>query len=163
MLNKISKLTEQLAQLAINHRVKLVTAESCTGGFISKSLTDRAGSSSWFECGFITYSNASKHSLLGVETSLLDRYGAVSEAVVKAMCTGALERSAADLSISVSGIAGPDGGTDDKPVGTVWLGWKFANHVHTAHFVFQGNRNEVRQQAVVEALKGAIALIQQKD
>jgi nicotinamide-nucleotide amidase len=163
MLNKISTLTEQLAQLAISHQLKLVTAESCTGGYISKTLTDLAGSSSWFECGFVTYSNASKETLLGVENSLLARYGAVSEEVIKAMCKGALERTAAHLAISVSGIAGPDGGTKDKPVGTVWLGWQLDGLEHTAQFIFKGSRADIREQAVVEALKGAISMIQQKD
>jgi nicotinamide-nucleotide amidase len=112
-----------LVNLLANRQLKLTTAESCTGGQIASMLTGIPGASSVFEAGFVTYSNSMKSRMLGVETGTLEKYGAVSEAVVRQMALGALERSSANLSLAVSGIAGPDGGTDEKPVGTVWLAW----------------------------------------
>jgi nicotinamide-nucleotide amidase len=124
---------------------RLCTAESCTGGGIAARLTDMPGSSSWFECGWVTYSNASKTRLLGVEVDLLERWGAVSSRVAAAMCAGALERCEADFALSVTGIAGPDGGTPDKPVGLVWFGWmRRGEQPRTASRVFPGGREEVR-------------------
>ncbi len=103
--------------------LKLATAESCTGGWVAKCCTDRAGSSGWFERGFVTYSDEAKHDLLGVDAQVLQFAGAVSEAVVLQMASGAVSHSSADVSLAVTGIAGPDGGSEDKPVGTVWLAW----------------------------------------
>lgn len=132
---------------------RLCTAESCTGGGIAARLTDVPGSSGWFECGWVTYSDASKTGLLGVEAGLLERWGAVSAQVAAAMCAGALERCAADFALSVTGIAGPDGGTPDKPVGLVWFGWmRRGAQPRTESRVFPGGRQEVRAAAALWSL-----------
>ncbi|AIR63666.1 nicotinamide-nucleotide amidase [Cedecea neteri] len=132
----------------------VTTAESCTGGWIAKVITDVAGSSAWFERGFVTYSNEAKHQLIGVNESTLEAYGAVSKGVVLEMAQGALAAAKADYAVSVSGIAGPDGGTPEKPVGTVWFG--FADkHGRTLAKVqrFDGDRDAVRRQATEFALQ----------
>ena len=139
----------------------LVTAESCTGGWIAKELTDIAGSSAWFERGFITYSNAAKQDLLDVPESCLVNHGAVSAEAVTAMARGALARSQADIAIAVSGIAGPAGGSPEKPVGTVWLAWAIAHEITTRQYCFDGDRDKVRYQAVIAALEGLDALLNQ--
>lgn len=134
----------------------LVTAESCTGGWIAKVCTDIPGSSRWFDCGFVCYSNAAKQRDLGVAAALLEKEGAVSEPVVRAMAEGALLRTGATVALAVSGIAGPDGGTPEKPVGTVWFA--LARRVETSvecqgHLIqFEGNRDAVRRQSVEYAL-----------
>lgn len=136
----------------------LVTAESCTGGWIAQVVTETAGSSAWFECGFVTYSNAAKEALLGVSAQTLAREGAVSEATVREMAHGALARSRADVAIAVSGIAGPGGGSATKPVGTVCLAW--CRRDAEAHFEichFAGDRHAVRRAAVIHALRTLIA------
>jgi nicotinamide-nucleotide amidase len=135
--------------------LKLATAESCTGGWISKALTDVVGSSDWFERGFVTYSNEAKATMLGVRQGSLDQYGAVSEPVVREMAEGAAHWSRAQVAVAVSGIAGPDGGSEKKPVGTVWIGWRWADgRVVARHFLFKGDRASVRFQAVLAALEG---------
>ncbi len=148
------------ARLAASGR-RIATAESCTGGWIAKALTDVPGSSAWFGTGLVCYSNESKRMLLGVAASDLAEHGAVSEVVVRAMARGALERAPADVTVAVSGIAGPDGGTAAKPVGTVWIGWAWrsATGVQVASRVhrFAGDRDAVRRQAVGAALEGALA------
>lgn len=134
---------------------RLATAESCTGGWVAEVVTATAGSSGWFDCGFVTYSNAAKEALLGVSAATLDRAGAVSEAVVREMVAGALARSAAGFAIAVSGVAGPGGGSDAKPVGMVCFAWgrrDAAPHSETVRFA--GDREAVRRQAVVRALRG---------
>ncbi|MBU0688680.1 MAG: nicotinamide-nucleotide amidase [Gammaproteobacteria bacterium] len=137
------------------HGMMLATAESCTGGGIAQAVTSVSGSSAWFERGFVTYSNLSKQQMLGVQEATLIAYGAVSEAVVREMAQGALRNSTAQVSLAVSGIAGPDGGTLDKPVGTVWFAWALADGAITAaRHQFTGNRDEVRAQAVRVALQG---------
>lgn len=129
-------------------------AESCTGGWIAKVLTDVAGSSAYFDRGYVTYSNSAKHDLLSVAEVTLDEHGAVSEEVVREMAVGALHAAQADFALSVSGIAGPDGGTAHKPVGTVWFGFATKSGQVTAHkCIFDGNRDEVRLQAAVFALQ----------
>lgn len=139
--------------------LKLVTAESCTGGWIAKTVTDVAGSSAWFERGFITYSNLAKMEMLGVRVETLQTHGAVSEATVRAMATGALRHSQGDVAVAVTGIAGPDGGTVDKPVGTVWFAWASRHgDTHTQHRLFDGEREAVRCQAVTVALQGILDL-----
>jgi len=144
------------------HGLMLATAESCTGGGVAQAITAIAGSSAWFERGFITYSNQSKQQMLGVTEATLIGHGAVSEATVRAMVAGALEHSAAQVALAVSGIAGPDGGTPDKPVGTVWFAWGLKNGVtHAQRHQFRGDRAEVRAQAVRIALQGVLALLQQ--
>ncbi|MFA6202311.1 MAG: nicotinamide-nucleotide amidase [Gallionella sp.] len=156
-------LAAQVGGLLKSHGVMLATAESCTGGGVAQAITEIAGSSAWFERGFVTYSNLSKQQMLGVEAATLEQYGAVSDAVVREMVAGALRYSAAQLALAVSGIAGPDGGTPDKPVGTVWFAWGIKNSVmQTQRYQFAGNRSEVRAQAVRIALQGVIDMLNQR-
>ncbi|WP_297918994.1 CinA family protein [Metallibacterium sp.] len=133
----------------------LITAESCTGGWIAKTLTDLAGSSAWFEAGVVAYSYEAKEALLGVNPRTLERTGAVSQETVMEMVSGALARFGAGVAVAVTGIAGPGGGTPDKPVGTVWIGWKRrGGYAHAQLFQFAGDREAVRRQTVAEALAG---------
>jgi nicotinamide-nucleotide amidase len=149
------------AYLLASHR-RIATAESCTGGWISKALTDIPGSSQWFETGFIAYGNEPKTTLLGVLPAELAAHGAVSEPVVKAMALGALERAGADVTVAVSGIAGPDGGTPGKPVGSVWFAWAWRHgksvHAQSRLKLFKGDREAVRRKAVTTALTGVLDL-----
>ncbi|KJV26025.1 CinA family protein [Luteibacter yeojuensis] len=150
-------LAEQVARAAIEKRVMVATAESCTGGWISKSLTDLAGSSAWFEAGVVTYSYSAKEALLGVNPRTLERTGAVSEETVLEMVSGALARYGAGVAVAVTGIAGPSGGTPGKPVGTVWIGWKRrGGYAHAEMFHFAGDREAVRRQTVAAALAGIV-------
>ena len=136
-------------------RQMLVTAESCTGGWIAKTVTDIAGSSEWFDCGIVAYSYEAKQALLGVNPHTLEAYGAVSRETVIEMVSGALVHSGASVAIAVTGIAGPGGGTVDKPVGTVWIGWKRRGDYPRAEvFRFDGDRDAVRRQTVGAALVG---------
>ena len=137
------------------HRInaKVTVAESCTGGGIAEAITAVAGSSQWFEYGFITYANKAKIQLLDVEQSLLDTYGAVSEQVVEQMAAGALRSSGGDYAIAVSGIAGPDGGTVEKPVGTVWVCWITPSATRIEKYQLQGDRQAVRQQVIEISLQ----------
>ncbi len=135
----------------------LAVAESCTGGWIAKAVTDVPGSSGWFDCGFVTYSNTAKSALLGVSEATLASHGAVSAETVAEMAAGVLERSLADVAIAVSGIAGPDGGAPDKPVGTVFLAWALRYGASwTERRCFDGSRDEVRLQSVTAALQGVL-------
>jgi len=148
---------ETLSRLVGDHLAargwRLATAESCTGGWVAEVVTATAGSSGWFDCGFITYSNDAKCALLGVSPMTLARHGAVSEPTTAAMVRGTLERAEADLALSISGIAGPGGGSADKPVGTVCFGWgRTGESPQTATCRFDGDREAVRRQAVVFAL-----------
>jgi len=142
----------------------LATAESCTGGWVAKVMTDIAGSSASFDCGFVTYSNAAKQNMLGVSVDTLERYGSVSKAVVKEMAEGALLNSIADIALSISGIAGPGGGTEDQPVGTVCFAWKTHDSLakSTTHH-FAGDRAAVRRQAVLFALQGVLDILKNDD
>ncbi|MFE8071900.1 nicotinamide-nucleotide amidase [Marinobacteraceae bacterium S3BR75-40.1] len=134
--------------------MKLATAESCTGGWIAKALTDVPGSSAYLECGLVTYSNDAKQELLGVTPLSLDKHGAVSEAVVREMVIGALTATGADIAVSVSGVAGPDGGTAEKPVGMVWFAWgRQGEEPEAVCEQFGGDRDSVRRQAVLFALQ----------
>lgn len=145
------------------HGLKLATAESCTGGGVAQAVTGVAGSSAWFERGFVTYSNTSKQQMLDVREATLGQYGAVSEATVREMVAGALQHSEAQVALAVSGIAGPDGGTPDKPVGTVWFAWGFKNGVTFARVHhLNGDRAEVRAQSVRIALQGALDLLERR-
>jgi len=136
---------------------RLVTAESCTGGWMAKVVTDVAGSSAWFDRGFVTYSNEAKQVMLGVRAATLERVGAVSEAVVREMATGALAHSRAQWGVAVSGVAGPEGGSADKPVGTVWIAWASSEGGGWARrFRFAGDREAVRRCSVLAALAGLI-------
>lgn len=134
----------------------LATAESCSGGGVAAAVTDIAGASAWFDCGFVTYSNASKTALLGVHETLLAQFGSVSEDVAAAMATGALGNSNADVSLATTGIAGPGGAVPGKPVGTVCFGWRNADAVHTECVLFDGDRDAVREQTVRHALQGLL-------
>ena len=135
----------------------MVTAESCTGGLIAGACTDLPGSSNWFERGFVTYSNAAKTDLLGVDAALIATHGAVSEPVARAMAEGALRHAPAQVSVAVTGVAGPTGGSADKPVGTVWFGWCVNGVTTTECRHFDGDRAAVRQATVAHALAGLLA------
>ena len=139
---------------------QLVAAESCTGGWIAKACTDRPGSSQWFRGGVVAYTNELKTAMLGVWPATLEEAGAVSEATVREMAVGALERLGGDVAVAVTGIAGPDGGSPGKPVGTVWFGWAYRSaagiDVRTRRHCFDGNREAVRRHAVATALRGVL-------
>ena len=137
---------------------RMATAESCTGGMIAAACTDLAGSSDWFERGFVTYSNAAKCELLGVQAALIEAHGAVSEPVARGMALGARAKAPVDLSVAVTGVAGPGGGSVAKPVGTVWLAWCTAEGVWAERCLFAGDRAEVRRATVARALQGLLAL-----
>ena len=139
----------------------LATAESCTGGLIAAQCTELAGSSLWFERGFVTYSNAAKTELTGVPAALIAAHGAVSEPVARAMAQGALQHAQAQVSMAVTGIAGPGGGSADKPEGTVWLAWCVAGQLSSERCVFGGDRAAVRAATVQHALQGLLTRVQQ--
>ena len=153
----IPDLVERLAQALRARGAMLATAESCTGGLIAGACTEISGSSDWFERGFVTYSNAAKTELLGVSTELLAVHGAVSDPVVRAMTEGALARAPVQWSLAVTGVAGPTGGSADKPVGTVWFGWAGPEGVTSEHRLFPGDRQAVRQATVAHALEGLLS------
>ncbi len=137
----------------------LTTAESCTGGWVGEAVTSVAGSSQWYDRGFITYTNESKQEMLGVSAQTLAEFGAVSEQTVKEMAAGALKHSRADIAVAISGIAGPGGATPGKPVGTVCMAWATRSGAGRSQtFQFQGDRSSVRRQAVLAALRGILAL-----
>lgn len=151
--SELMQLSKDVGRSLLQHGATVTTAESCTGGWIAKVLTDIAGSSQWFERGFVTYSNEAKQLLVGVNDESLARYGAVSEQVVREMAEGALREAQADYALSVSGIAGPDGGSPEKPVGTVWFGFAAAGKETLAQRqLFTGDREAVRRQATACAL-----------
>ncbi len=148
-------LAQDVAAAALERRVMVATAESCTGGWIAKTLTDLAGSSAWFEAGVVSCSYSAKEALLGVNPRTLERTGAVSEETVLEMVSGALARYGAGVAVAVTGIAGPSGGTPEKPVGTVWIGWKRrGGYAHARLYHFDGDREAVRRQTVAAALVG---------
>ena len=155
---KLKLLAARVGQRLLKAQRCVATAESCTGGWIAKALTDTAGSSQWFSEGFVTYSNESKTRRLGVPRAILDKNGAVSEQTVRAMASGALRRTKAQIAVAVTGIAGPDGAVPGKPVGTVWLGWAtwygVAVRVTTQLRHFRGDRDAVRRKTVRAALEG---------
>ena len=156
MNQESTQLITRLAALASKKHLKICTAESCTGGLIAKSLTDIAGSSDWFECGFVTYSNRAKTEMIEVPKSVISEYGAVSEAVVNAMAIGALRNSVADISIAVTGIAGPAGGSAEKPVGTVWISVASELQIVSRKYFFQGDREAIRAATMLNAIKMAL-------
>lgn len=159
MTNDINELATQVGRALQEKGLLLATAESCTGGGVAQAITEIAGSTGWYDCGFITYSNASKTELLDVPAALMAQFGSVSEEVVAAMATGALASSNAHLVLSTTGIAGPTGAVPGKPVGTVCFGWANGDTVHTERLVFQGDRRAVREQTVVHALQGLLRFI----
>jgi nicotinamide-nucleotide amidase len=157
---ELSDLSEKVAKHLLDKQMLLATAESCSGGWVAKCLTDVAGSSGWFERGFVTYSNAAKQEMLGVPAALLATHGAVSEAVAQAMAQGALAHSHANVALAISGIAGPGGAVPGKPVGTVCFAWCVEDgriRVETVHFA--GDRSAVRRQSVAHALNGLLDLL----
>ncbi|WP_371327036.1 CinA family protein [Polaromonas sp. YR568] len=149
----------QLAGVLQNKRWLLATAESCTGGMISAACTDLTGSSAWFERGFVTYSNEAKTELLGVDAALIRQHGAVSEEVARAMAAGAVDRSRAQVSVAVTGVAGPTGGSAAKPVGTVWFGFKVGEQLSSEMRRFDGDRAAVRSATVQHALQRLLELL----
>jgi len=152
-------LVAQLAELLRERQWLMASAESCTGGLIAGACTDMAGSSDWFERGFVTYSNAAKTELLGVDAGLIATHGAVSEPVARAMAAGALAHSPAQVSVAVTGVAGPAGGSAEKPVGTVWFGWSVQGQLRSERRRFDGDRAAVRAATVHYALQTLIHLI----
>ncbi|MCZ4370845.1 nicotinamide-nucleotide amidase [Vibrio diazotrophicus] len=153
-MNSVEQLSQELGELLLKHKQVLVTAESCTGGGVANAITEIAGSSAWFDRAFVTYSNEAKQEMIGVEGQTLTEFGAVSEPVVIQMVQGALKNSNATIGVSISGIAGPTGGSEEKPVGTVCFAWADKSEwlkVETQHFT--GDRSAVRTQAVIHALE----------
>ncbi len=160
MNDELNQMAMRLSQRLRDRGLCMASAESCTGGWIAKAMTDIPGSSACFERGFITYSNAAKQEMLGVDPVTLERHGAVSEEVVRQMVHGAIAGSQASVAVAVSGIAGPDGGSDDKPVGTVWFAWgRRGRDVAVRCELFSGDRAEVRYRSSIVALQGLFALI----
>ena len=159
-MGTLEELAGRVGNLLLEQSHLLATAESCTGGWVAKCITDIAGSSAWFDRGFVTYSNRAKQDMLDVAAATLEVHGAVSEATVSEMARGALVHSLADVAVAVSGIAGPGGGAPDKPVGTVWFAWVVsggAPRVETRRF--DGDREAVRRQAVARALEGLVDVL----
>lgn len=153
----MNNLLNALAAALQTQQWTLCTAESCTGGLIAATCTELSGSSAWFDCGFVTYSNAAKTQMLDVSASLIAQHGAVSEAVAKAMAAGAARQSGCQVSVAVTGIAGPTGGSLEKPVGTVWIAWHVrGRQTEAAHHVFSGDRQQVRNSTVRHALQGVL-------
>lgn len=161
-MDKLSLLAEQLGQALVKKKAVIATAESCTGGGIAEAITRISGSSLWFEAGFITYSNKQKNTMLAVPERLFAEVGAVSQAVVEAMALGALKKSGAHYAVAVSGVAGPTGGTEEKPVGTVWLAWAYAEKTVSLKMHYNGDRQSIRAQTIETALAGALALLNEQ-
>ena len=163
MKSEIEIWARKLGEKLQAHDIMVATAESCTGGGVAYAITEISGSSAWFDRGFVTYTNQAKQQMLGVPSELILAHGAVSAEVVAAMAAGALAHSNAQLSVAISGIAGPLGGTPEKPVGTVWMGWARSGGeepIRTRCFQFAGDRHQVREQAIVMALRGMCEFIQ---
>ncbi|MGL5030094.1 MAG: CinA family protein [Aeromonas sp.] len=157
---EIAHLAIELGKALAERGWLVATAESCTGGGVASAITDIAGSSNWFDRGVVTYTNEAKQQMLGVSEQSLVRCGAVSQVVVQEMASGALAHSSASISVAISGIAGPGGATEGKPVGTVWFAWADRNGRHHSLLArFDGDRRQVRQQAVRQALSGLLALL----
>lgn len=153
-------LAQEVGQVLKQKGLMLATAESCTGGWVAQTVTSVAGSSEWFDRGFVTYTNIAKREMLGVTTATLTRHGAVSERTARAMAEGALERSRAQVALAVTGIAGPAGGTPGKPVGTVWFAWAAKKRATASRmYMFSGDRQAIRRQAVATALAGLLEFL----
>lgn len=160
MTNDILDLATRVGQALEGKRLLLTTAESCTGGGVAQAITEIAGSTGWFERGFVTYSNASKTDMLEVPAALIAQFGSVSEEVAGAMAAGAVANSNADVAVSTTGIAGPTGAVPGKPVGTVCFGWSKGDVTHSERLVFAGDRHAVREQTVAHALAGLLRFIE---
>jgi len=154
-----TRLAKQVGNMLKAHGMMLATAESCTGGGIAQAVTRISGSSAWFDRGFVAYSNVSKEEMLGVSPETLEKHGAVSEATVREMAEGALQYSRAQVALSVSGIAGPTGGTPEKPVGMIWFAWATSDSVQTVCHHLDGDRDAIRVKVVRIALNGVINLL----
>lgn len=154
-MTEIEKLSNSLKSKCL----KLVTAESCTGGLIAKKCTDLPGSSVWFECGFVTYSNEAKVRMLAVDEGLINQNGAVSKLVAESMVLGALKHSGSDIAVAVTGIAGPDGGSKEKPVGTVWIAWAIEDQLISQCYIFEGDREQVREKTATVAINGLMLMM----
>jgi nicotinamide-nucleotide amidase len=152
----MEKLSKRVGKRLKAARAMLATAESCTGGWVAQAVTSVAGSSEWFERGYVTYSNAAKHESLGVTKKTLLRYGAVSEPIAREMARGALKKSRTDIALAVTGIAGPGGGLPGKPVGTVCFAWARGRKIRSETKRFRGGRTRVRRQSVMHALRGVL-------
>jgi len=158
---ELQALAAQLGECLLALNMRLATAESCTGGWLAKVITDLPGSSAWFNGSLVTYSNEAKQQILGVQKPTLDEFGAVSDETVKEMSDGVLAHMDADVALSISGIAGPGGGSDVKPVGLVWFGWGGRGKlVRAESHIFGGDREEVRRQAVEKALQLLLAMLE---
>lgn len=157
--DELGQLSREVGALLQQQKQVLVTAESCTGGGIAAAITDIAGSSAWFDRAFVTYSNEAKMEMIGVSVVTLEACGAVSRQVVQEMARGALENANATIAVSVSGIAGPGGGSEEKPVGTVWFGWRYGDQEYQQQCCFSGDRYAVRRQACIYALQGVKGLL----
>jgi nicotinamide-nucleotide amidase len=156
-IKHVDELAKQLGGVLLKSKFHCAVAESCTGGSLAAAITDIAGSSQWFDRGFVTYTNKSKEEMLGVSSSILSTHGAVSEATACAMAEGAIINSNAEVSVAITGIAGPGGGSLDKPVGTVWIAWaKKLQPTHAQCYHFEGDRAAVRKQSVKVALEGML-------
>ncbi len=155
----ILDLAAQVGQALQTRGLLLTTAESCTGGGVAQAITEIAGSTAWFDCGFITYSNASKTEMLDVSAALIAQLGSVSEEVAAAMASGALSNSNAHVALSTTGIAGPTGAVPGKPVGTICFGWARGDQVYTERHIFSGDRQSIRNQTVLHALQGLLRFI----
>ena len=162
--SEIEKAVDALSSCLLSRRWRMATAESCTGGWVAKYCTDRPGSSAWFDRGYVTYSNESKMELLAVEPALLARHGAVSEGVARQMAVGACQSQHVQAALAVTGIAGPDGGTVDKPVGTVWFAWHRDHGIPRSECVhFAGDRDSIRRATVEFALRGMVRYLNDSD
>ena len=150
--DQILNLSAKLGEKLMNRGWKITCAESCTGGGIGYAITSAPGSSNWFERGFITYCNTAKSQMVGVQKNTLNEHGAVSQPVVQQMSEGAAKEAKANVSVAVSGVAGPGGGSDEKPVGLVWFGFVIGQHVFQEKQIFDGDRNAVREQSIMHAM-----------
>ncbi len=160
MDNALFELAGRLGQSLKAKGYKIVTAESCTGGWIAQAITEVPGCSAWFDRGFVTYSNNAKVEMLGIDPQTLEQHGAVSAEAAQQMAAGALANSEADWAIAVTGIAGPDGGNEEKPVGMVYIAWQNKTGIaKVKKLQLSGNRNQIRQQTVEKAIEGALVFL----
>ncbi|MBB3211593.1 nicotinamide-nucleotide amidase [Herbaspirillum sp. Sphag1AN] len=158
-MDTTTEVAARVGQVLKTRNLLLATAESCTGGGIAQAITEIAGSSEWFDCGFVTYSNASKNELLDIPEALIAQHGAVSEEIAGAMAEAAVANSNSSVAVSTTGIAGPGGAVPGKPVGTVCFGWRVGDQTFTERKVFSGDRHSVREQSVIHSLLGLIRLL----
>ena len=158
-MDSLIQLATQVGEVLIKKNLLVATAESCTGGGVAEALTEISGSSKWFECGFVTYSNASKSELLNISPAMIAQYGAVSEEVAAAMAEGALANCEAHVALSTTGIAGPLGAVPGKPVGTICFAWSMNGKTQTERIQLNGDRKSIREQTVVHALKGLLQFL----